>query len=74
MPLNARHNSNGEALTYRWGYFHLAAIIQAAEADGKLEQLRHDGRCTLENDYEITDTADGEVMKFDAGDELELWR
>ncbi len=69
--LNAEHVRNGNALPYRWGYWHIAQIIGMAEDEGT--DIMKTGEHIVQGDYTLTDPADGEVMTVLAGDVFRLY-
>jgi hypothetical protein len=86
MPLHARHHrgtsveklnsmstDRGEAIPYRWGWFHLSAIYQVTERQGTRETLRSTGYATITADIDVVDPDDGEVMQFRIGDVVEMF-
>ena len=72
MPLNVVHSRGGEALKYRWGFWHLWAFTEADKAEGG-NALRT-GRHVFKGEHRFEDDSDGEVVTILPGDVLEMYR
>lgn len=74
MPLETQIVRNGEPIKLRWGWWHLIQMHKAADAEGKLDELKQTGTTTLNTQHTYIDPADNEVLQFRPGDELREWR
>lgn len=89
MPANTQIVRNGEAISLRWGWWHIEKLYEAAgnedsrvivkRKDGESEMFHmmfpnHPSTFTFRKYHKFVDESDGEVFEIFPGDEYSAWR